>query len=90
MTETRVFLESSSELLDDLDRAYMEQDIESFTRNVHSLKSSSANLGCESLSEMAAAYENHCKETSRLPDSNTAIAAMRSAFNEAKALLSAA
>jgi HPt (histidine-containing phosphotransfer) domain-containing protein len=52
-----VFIESTNEILQQLKTDYDQQDIESFTRQAHSLKSSSANLGGFMLSEISAELE---------------------------------
>lgn len=52
-----VFIESTREILQQLKTAFDQQDIESFTRQAHSLKSSSANLGGLILSEIGAELE---------------------------------
>ena len=85
-----VFLESSAELLDGMDEALTSGDIETYTRNVHSLKSSSANLGCEILSALAADIEQHCKTTKQFPADPDAVSQLRSAFNAARQVLETA
>lgn len=52
-----IFIESTQDILTNLVMAFNQQDIESFTREAHSLKSSSANLGGLILSEMRAELE---------------------------------
>lgn len=52
-----VFIKSTHEILEQLKTAFDQQDIESFTRQAHSLKSSSANLGGLILSEIGAELE---------------------------------
>lgn len=85
-----VFLESSAELLDGMDQAMDAGDIDTFTRNVHSLKSSSANLGCEPLSEMAAEVEKQCKNSGQLPTDAAVVTRLRSLFTDAKQVLETA
>ncbi len=82
-----VFLESSLELLDGMEQAQSANDVDTYTRNVHSLKSSSANLGCELLSSMAAEVEHHCKATNTFPDDAETFSALRKAFMDAKQAL---
>lgn len=52
-----IFIESTQDILTNLLSAFNQQDIDSFTREAHSLKSSSANLGGHVLSEMASELE---------------------------------
>ena len=52
-----VFIESTHEILQQLKTAFDQKDIESFTRQAHSLKSSSANLGGLILAEIGAELE---------------------------------
>lgn len=85
-----VFLESSSELLDDMSKAYAEGDVDTFVRSVHSLKSSSGNLGCEPLSEMAAKLEAASKSSGQLPADANVVAELRAAFETAKQVLQTA
>ena len=85
-----VFLESSVELLDGMDAAKASGDVETFTRNAHSLKSSSANLGCEPLSEMAAAIEQQCKTSKQLPADADTVSQLRNALMAAKQVLETA
>ena len=82
-----VFLESSSELLDGMDQAYAAGDVDTFIRNVHSLKSSSGNLGCEPLSEMAAGIESASKSSQQLPSDANTVSDLRAAFEAAKQVL---
>ncbi len=82
-----VFLESSAELLDEMDTAYAGGDLETFIRNVHSLKSSSGNLGCETLSAMAAEIESSSKGSQQLPADGDTVNQLRSAFDAAKQVL---
>ena len=85
-----VFLESSAELLDDMDKAFSESDVETFIRSVHSLKSSSGNLGCESLSEMAAGLEAASKSSGQLPADKNVVDELRAAFEAARQVLQTA
>ena len=85
-----VFLESSAELLDGMDDALAAGDVETYTRNVHSLKSSSANLGCEVLSGLAADIEQHCKSSNQFPADPQAVSQLRTAFTAAKQVLETA
>ena len=82
-----VFLESSGELLDDMGQAYSAGDVDTFIRSVHSLKSSSGNLGCEPLSEMAAQLEAASKASGQLPADATVVDELRAAFEAAKQVL---
>ncbi len=85
-----VFLESSAELLDGMDEAYAAGDVDTFIRNVHSLKSSSGNLGCDPLSEMAASIEATSKSSQQLPADANTVSELRAAFEAAKAALQSA
>ncbi len=85
-----VFLESSAELLDDMDKAFSAGDVDTFIRSVHSLKSSSGNLGCESLSEMAAELEAASKSSGQLPADKNVVGELRAAFAAAKQVLQTA
>lgn len=55
------YLESCNVIFIDLEKAFNNQDIESFQRNVHSLKSSCANMGALNLSAAAKKLEDSAK-----------------------------
>ena len=55
------FFESSDQILTEFKDALSNKDFEIMQRNVHSLKSSSANLGAMNLSSMAQDLEQQCK-----------------------------
>jgi HPt (histidine-containing phosphotransfer) domain-containing protein len=74
-----IFIESTQDILTNLLKAFNQQDIESFTREAHSLKSSSANLGGLVLSEMAAGLEN-AGHQGQLPESEEFIRPLEETF----------
>ena len=82
-----VFLESSLELLDGMEQAQAANDVDTYTRNVHSLKSSSANLGCDILSSKAAEVEHYCKANKQFPSDAGTVNDLRDAFMDAKQVL---
>ena len=75
-----VFIESTRNILDQLKIAFDQQDIEAFTRQAHSLKSSSANLGGLILSEIGAKLEE-AGHQGQLPDSAEFILPIEENFN---------
>ncbi|MFT5659216.1 MAG: HPt (histidine-containing phosphotransfer) domain-containing protein [Gammaproteobacteria bacterium] len=75
-----VFIESTQEILTQLEQAFEQQDIESFTRHAHSLKSSSANLGGLTLSAMAAELEQG-GQRQQWPESASFILALKQEFS---------
>ena len=81
-----VFIESTEEILLALEQAYRQQDVGSFGRHAHSLKSSAANLGGRRLSKLAAELERAGK-IGALPDSDEFIESMRGAFDTLRAEL---
>jgi HPt (histidine-containing phosphotransfer) domain-containing protein len=74
-----IFIESTGDILTNLLNAFNQQDIESFTREAHSLKSSSANLGGLILSEMAAKLEK-AGHQGQLPESEEFIKPLKETF----------
>lgn len=74
-----IFIESTRDILNNLVTAYNQQDIESFTREAHSLKSSCANLGGLVLSDMGAALEM-AGHQGRLPESEAFIEPLNDTF----------
>lgn len=55
------FIDDTGKLVHSLSELHKQNDIEVFTRNAHSIKSSSANLGALQLSSMAAELESQGK-----------------------------
>ena len=51
------FIDDTGKLVDSLAKLHKQNDLETFTRNSHSIKSSSANLGALQLSSLAAELE---------------------------------
>lgn len=82
-----IFIESAIKIIDSLEQAYREEDIEAFLRYAHSLKSSSAYLGGLHLSNVAARLEHHAKHA-KLPDSDDFIDGLRQEFARIEAGLS--
>lgn len=74
-----IFIESTEDILTNLLKAFNQQDVESFTREAHNLKSSSANLGGLILSEMGAKLET-AGHQGKLPESETFIKPLRGTF----------
>lgn len=74
-----IFIESTQDILTNLSKAFNQQDVESFTREAHSLKSSSANLGGLVLSEMAAELEA-AGHQGQLPESEEFIQPLKETF----------
>lgn len=57
-----VYLENSAETMVALEQALEDEDVENYRTKVHSLKSTSLQIGAVSLSELAKASEMACKE----------------------------
>ncbi|MDJ0839179.1 MAG: response regulator [Acidobacteriota bacterium] len=57
-----IFLEDAPKLLKNVQRAFVERDIDDARRAVHTLKSSSANLGAMTLSEICKTMEQYCRD----------------------------
>jgi HPt (histidine-containing phosphotransfer) domain-containing protein len=74
-----IFIESTEDILTSLLNAFNQQDVESFTREAHSLKSSSANLGGLVLSKMAAELETTGHQ-GQLPKSEEFIQPLKETF----------
>jgi CheY-like chemotaxis protein len=80
------FFEDTDLIIDDLDAALLQQDIEVIMKDVHKLKSSSASVGALSLSDAAKFLESSCKTNTA--DINTdLIAKIRTEYNKAKTAL---
>jgi len=80
------FMDSSKEILEQLNQAYQQQDLEVFQRNAHSLKSSSANMGALNLSEMAKTLELNAKQ-GELPDSEEILSSLSNEYDQVMQLL---
>ncbi|MFT4606820.1 MAG: HPt (histidine-containing phosphotransfer) domain-containing protein [Urechidicola sp.] len=74
-----IFIESTEDILDCLLKAFIQGDVESFTREAHSLKSSSANLGGLVLSKMGAKLET-AGHQGQLPESEAFIQPLKETF----------
>jgi HPt (histidine-containing phosphotransfer) domain-containing protein len=74
-----IFIESTEDILANLLKTFNQQDVVSFTREAHSLKSSSANLGGLVLSKMGADLET-AGRLGQLPESEEFIKPLKETF----------
>ncbi len=78
----RTFLRNAPELIDEISSAIERRDVDGMVIPVHSLKSSSANVGAMRLSELARGAEKSAR-SGDLMAAEAAFAALESAFGEA-------
>lgn len=78
----RTFLRNVPELIDEISAAIDKRDVDAMVIPVHSLKSSSANVGAMRLSELARGAEKSAR-SGDLAAAEAAFAALQSAFGEA-------
>lgn len=76
----RVFIDATRKALDDIGKAWQQDDIDTVKRETHSLKSSSAMLGGKQLSQLAIDLESAVK-SGALPQSDEILLQMQQAFS---------
>lgn len=81
-----VFIASTEEILAAIEAAWRQEDCEVLRRQAHSLKSSSASLGGQSLSQLAAELEQLGK-SGELPNSGSFLDSLQREFAQIKAVL---
>ena len=81
-----VFIGSTEEDLATLEQAYRLGETDDFARQAHSLKSSCASLGGETLAQLAAALER-LGRTGKLPESSEFIESLRLEFARIESVL---
>ena len=82
----RTFLDSSADLMAQLQASSTRSDVERMRFIAHRMKSSSANVGAMQLSQYSQRLEQACRQQS-CSDADRLVAAMVEAFNAAKAVL---
>lgn len=70
------FYQSIEDILTQLEKSFINKDLETLERNAHSLKSSSANMGAMNLSKTAKKLEDNAKN-GQLPDNPAFIEALK-------------